>query len=163
MNIRPAGPEDVEFLKEMLYEAAAWNPDWPREQVIQALASPVLERYHRAWGRQGDAGVIATLDGEPVGAAWYRLFTAEEPGYGFVDEGTPELGIAVAPLHRRKGIGETLLRALLVQAREEGFRALSLSVAAHNRSRMMYERVGFTKVREDEDDPDTWVMRAELG
>jgi ribosomal protein S18 acetylase RimI-like enzyme len=163
VNIRPAGPEDVEFLKEMLYEAAAWNPDWPREQVIQALANPVLERYHVGWGRKGDAGVIAELDGEPVGAAWYRLFTAEEPGYGFVDEQTPELGIAVVPLHRRKGVGETLLRALLVQAREDGFTALSLSVAVHNRSRMMYERVGFTKVREDADDPDTWVMRAELG
>jgi ribosomal protein S18 acetylase RimI-like enzyme len=163
VNIRPAGSEDVEFLKEMLYEAAAWNPDWPREQVIHALASPVLERYHRGWGREGDAGVIAELDGDPVGAAWYRLFTSEEPGYGFVDARTPELGIAVSPLHRRKGIGETLLRALIVQARQEGFTALSLSVAVHNRSRMMYERVGFTKVREDEEDPDTWVMRAELG
>jgi ribosomal protein S18 acetylase RimI-like enzyme len=163
VNIRPAGPSDVEFLKEMLYEAAAWNPDWPREQVIQALASPMVERYHRSWGRRGDAGVIAELDGAPAGAAWYRLFTAEEPGYGFVDEETPELGIAVSLLHRRKGIGETLLRALMVQAREDGFRALSLSVAVHNRSRMMYERVGFTKVREDEDDADTWVMRAELG
>ena len=163
MNTRPAGPQDDEFLKNMLYEAAAWNPDWPREQVIEALASPMLERYHDAWGRPGDAGVIAELDGEPVGAAWYRLFTAEEPGYGFVDETTPELGIAVAPLHRRKGIGETLLRALLVQAREDGYRALSLSVAVHNRSRMMYERVGFTKVADDQGDPDTWVMRIELG
>ena len=97
--------------------------------------------------------MIAELDGEPVGAAWYRLFTEDEPGYGFVDEKTPELGIAVVPLHRRKGIGETLLRALMVQAREDGFPSLSLSVAAHNRSRMMYERVGFPKVREDEDDP----------
>ena len=161
MNIRPAGPEDVEFLKEMLYEAAAWNPDWPRERVIHALASPVLERYHRDWGRAGDAGVIAELDGQPVGAAWYRLFTAAAPGFGFVDETTPELGIAVAPLHRRRGIGETLLRALIVQAREDGFHALSLSVAVHNRSRMMYERAGFARVRE-EDDGETWVMRAEL-
>jgi hypothetical protein len=96
VNIRPAGPEDVEFLKKMLYEAAAWNPDWPHEQVIEALANPMVERYHRGWGRPGDAGVIAELDGEPVGAAWYRLFTAEEPGYGFVDEETPELGIAVS-------------------------------------------------------------------
>lgn len=162
MNIRPAGPEDVEFLKKMLYEAAAWNPDWPREQVIETLADPMLERYHRGWGRAGDAGLIAELEGQPVGAAWYRLFTAEEPGYGFVDEQTPELGIAVVPLHRRKGIGETLLRALLVQAREEGFEALSLSVAVHNRSRMMYERLGFKKVREREGDPDIWVMRADL-
>jgi ribosomal protein S18 acetylase RimI-like enzyme len=68
----------------------------------------------------------------------------------------------VGPLHRRKGIGETLLRALMVQAREEGFQALSLSVAVHNRSRMMYERAGFERVRE-EAEGESWVMRAELG
>ena len=49
----------------------------------------------------------------------------------------------------------------MVQAREDGFQALSLSVAVHNRSRMMYERVGFQKVRE-EDDGQTWCMRADL-
>ncbi|GBC86800.1 hypothetical protein HRbin12_00799 [bacterium HR12] len=159
MNIRPAGPEDVEFLKKMLYEAAAWNPDWPRERMIEALADPMLERYHRDWGREGDVGVIAEIDGEPVGAAWYRHFTAEEPGYGFVDEETPEIGIAVVPLHRRKGIGETLLRALMSEARQRGVKALSLSVAVHNRSRRMYERVGFQKVREE---GENWVMRVEL-
>jgi len=146
----------------MLYEAAAWNPDWPRERMIAALADPMLERYHRDWGREGDAGVIAELDREPVGAAWYRLFTAEQPGYGFVDEKTPELGIAVVPLHRRKGIGHTLLRALMVQAREDGYQALSLSVAVHNRSRMMYERAGFEQVSEVAEG-ENWVMRAELG
>jgi len=160
VNTRPAGPDDVEFLKKMLYEAAAWNPDWPREQVIQALADPILERYHRGWGRPGDAGVIAEIKGEAVGAAWFRLFTDDEPGHGFVDERTPELGIAVLPLYRRKGIGETLLRALMSEARQQGFTALSLSVAPHNRSRMMYERAGFRKVGEE---GKSWVMRADLG
>jgi hypothetical protein len=50
----------------------------------------------------------------------------------------------------------------MVQAREEGFGSLSLSVAVHNRSRMMYERTGFEQVREDADGS-TWVMRADLG
>jgi ribosomal protein S18 acetylase RimI-like enzyme len=104
--------------------------------------------------------VIAELDGEPVGAAWYRVFAEDHPGYGFVDEKTPELGIAVAPLHRRRGVGETLLRALMVQAREDGYQALSLSVAAHNRSRMMYERAGFHRVREE---GENWVMLVDLG
>ena len=71
MNIRPATHDDDGFLREMLYEAAAWNPDWPRERMIAALADPMLERYHRDWGREGDAGVIAELDRQPVGAAWY--------------------------------------------------------------------------------------------
>jgi ribosomal protein S18 acetylase RimI-like enzyme len=155
MNIRPATIADAEFLKKMLYEAAAWNPDWPREQVLEALADPMLERYHREWGREGDLGVIAELGGVPVGAAWFRLFTVAEPGHGFVDERTPELGIAVEPLHRRKGIGETLLRALISEARQQGFHALSLSVAPHNRSRMMYERTGFEKVGEE---GDSWTM-----
>ncbi len=148
MNIRPATHEDVEFLKRMLYEATRWNPDWPEEPIEEGLAEPLLRRYHEAWGRPGDAGIIAELDGVPVGAAWYRVFTADEPGYGFVDEKIPELGLAVEPMDRRKGIGGTLLRALMVQAREDGFQALSLSVAVHNRSRMLYQRAGFEKLRE---------------
>ena len=91
MNIRPATQDDVEFLQKMLYEAARWNPDWPREPMEEVLAEPMLTRFHEGWGRPGDAGVIAELDGVPVGAAWYRLYTSEEPGYGFVDEKIPEL------------------------------------------------------------------------
>ncbi len=73
----------------MLYEAARWNPDWPREPMEEVLAEPMLTRFHQGWGRPGDAGVIAELDGVPVGAAWYRLFCVEEPGYGFVDKKIP--------------------------------------------------------------------------
>jgi GNAT superfamily N-acetyltransferase len=159
VTIRAAGPADEPFLKKMLYEAAAWNPDWPREQIIETLSDPVLARYHDGWGRPGDAGVIAELDGEPVGAAWHRLFTPERPGHGFVDERIPELGIAVEPLHRRKGIGEQLLRALIEHARDAGYPGLSLSVAVHNRSRMMYERAGFEKVGGS---GSSWTMRLDL-
>jgi ribosomal protein S18 acetylase RimI-like enzyme len=143
----------------MLYEAARWNPDWPREPIEEVLADPMLVRYHEDWGRPGDGGVIAEIEGEPVGAAWYRLFSSDARGYGFVDDKIPELSIAVVPLHRRKGIGEALLRSGMVQAREEGYQALSLSVAVHNRSRMMYQRAGFEKVAED---GDSWTMVANL-
>jgi GNAT superfamily N-acetyltransferase len=159
VTIRPAGVDDVGFLHRMLYEAAAWNPDWPREQVIDTLADPILERYHIGWGRPGDAGVIAELEGEPIGAAWYRLFTAADPGFGFVDERSPELGIAVGPLHRRTGVGTALLEALIERARTEGYPALSLSVAPSNRSRMMYERAGFERVGENHG---AWTMRLDL-
>ena len=103
MNIRPATKDDVQFLKKMLYEAARWNPDWPREPIEEVLADPVLVRYHQGWGREGDGGVVAEVDAVPVGAAWYRLFTAEDPGYGFVDDKIPELSIAVVPLAPAEG------------------------------------------------------------
>lgn len=159
MNIRPATPGDLPFLKKMLYEAARWNPDWPREPIEEVLADPVLVRYHAEWGRDGDGGVVAELDDGPVGAAWYRRFAEDAPGYGFVNETIPELSIAVVPLHRRKGIGEALLRSCLVQAREEGCRSLSLSVAPHNRSRMLYQRTGFEKVGEHDG---SWTMVVNL-
>jgi GNAT superfamily N-acetyltransferase len=160
VTIRDAGPSDDEFLRRMLYEAASWNPDWPREPMEDVLAEPVLARFHEGWGRAGDDGVIAELDGEPVGAAWSRLFKADAPGYGFVDEQTPELGLAVVPLHRRAGIGTKLLDALIERARQEGYPALSLSVAVANRSRMMYQRRGFVRVGGD---ADHWTMRLDLG
>jgi GNAT superfamily N-acetyltransferase len=159
VNIRPVAAGDVEFLKTMLYEAARWNPDWPAQPIEEVLAEPILIRYYDGFGREGDGGVVAELEQQPVGAAWYRRFPADAPGYGFVDEKVPEVSIAVVPLHRRKGIGEALLRAAKVHAREEGYQALSLSVAAHNRSRMMYQRSGFEKVAED---GESWTMVANL-
>ena len=47
----------------------------------------------------------------------------------------------------------------MVQAREDGFQALSLSVAVSNRSRMMNQRAGFEKVAES---GDSWTMLANL-
>jgi ribosomal protein S18 acetylase RimI-like enzyme len=167
VNIRPATVEDAEFLRTMLYEAATWNPDWPRGTMEEVLAEPTTVRYHEGWGRPGDVGVVAELAGVPagvpVGAAWYRLFTPDAPGYGFVDDRTPELGIAVDPLHRRRGIGHALLYALMAKAKEEGLPALSLSVAACNRSRKMYEEAGFEKVGvQNSPDGEYWTMRLRL-
>src|SRR5687768_14938872 len=102
VNIRPATAGDADFLKTMLFEAARWNPDWPREPIDEVLDDPMLRRYHEGWGRQGDGGVVAELDGSPAGAVWYRQFTEDEPGFGFIDEKTPELSVAVQPLHRRR-------------------------------------------------------------
>ena len=148
MNIRPTTVDDVEFLQKMLYQAATWNPDWPREPMEDVLADPMTMRYHEAWGRPGDGGVIAELDGVPVGAAWYRLFEEDEPGYGFVDESTPELTIAIVPSRRGRGLGEELLTALLEQARSEGYGQISLSVEPDNPALHLYEQHGFAKVGE---------------
>ena len=103
--------------------------------------------------------MIALDDGNPVGAAWYRLFKQEEPGYGFVDEQTPELSIAVVPSRRGKGYGEELLQALLQEAKANGFTQISLSVEPANPALRLYERFGFEKVGES---GGSWTMLARL-
>ena len=105
-------------------------------------------RYVLNWGRPGDAGVVA-FDGLNVhGAAWYRLFSADEPGFGFVDEQTPELTIAVVPSARGHGTGAELLEALLASAGSDGFAQVSLS--AEDGQTGFYEKHGFHPVERDD-------------
>jgi GNAT superfamily N-acetyltransferase len=105
-------------------------------------------RYVQNWGRRGDAGVIAFQATNVYGAAWYRLFPAAEPGFGFVDEETPELTIAVVPSRRGHGTGAELLVALLGRARADGFARVSLS--AEEGQTGFYERHGFRELRRED-------------
>ena len=148
--LRRGGAQDARFLRDMLVHAYYW-----RARVPGSLVS----RYVRGWGRPGDAAVIALVGGFPVGAAWFRVFPPAEPGYGFVDESTPELAIAVVPSKRGHGIGDELLQALIAKAKEAGYERLSLSVEPGNPARKLYERHGFEVV--DEGDA-AWTMVASL-
>jgi GNAT superfamily N-acetyltransferase len=136
--IRSVAHGDVRFLRDLLRHAYHWrlndDPDLP------------VFRYVSNWGRRGDAGVIAFDSRGPYGAAWYRLFPTDEPGFGFVDEETPELTIAVVPSRRGQGVGRELLDALLEQARTEGHAGISLS--AERDSTAFYERFGFEQVKD---------------
>jgi GNAT superfamily N-acetyltransferase len=139
--IRPAGPQDVRFLRDMLRHAYYWRID-------ESAELPVA-RYVTGWGREGDSGFVAIDELQPVGAAWYRLFARREAGFGFVDERTPELTVAVVPSRRGKGIGHELMEALLAQARSEGYDAVSLS--SPRDSTGLYERYGFRVVGDQGD------------
>src|SRR5207245_3540110 len=110
-------------------------------------------------GRPLNAATSAYDETGNVGAALYRLFKESEPGYGFVDEQTPELSIAVVPSRRGKGFGDELLSALLEQARKDGFTQISLSVEPDNPALRLYERHGFSKVGES---GGSWTMVARL-
>ena len=113
--IRPGTPQDARFLRDMLRHAYYWRSSGDEDETG---LHPM--RYVENWGRPGDAAVIALDEGFPVGAAWYRLFKETAPGYGFVDEQTPELSIAVVPSRRGHGFGGELMDALLARARARG-------------------------------------------
>ncbi len=141
--IRKGSAADVPFMRSMLAHAYAWR--------VNAFEADIpLTRYVDNWGRPGDVAIVAHETGNRVGAAWLRLFSASEPGYGFVDEGTPELSIAVVPSRRRHGLGQELMDQLLVAARAEGHSAVSLSVEADSPAVAFYERNGFERVRDSD-------------
>ncbi len=148
ISIRQARRMDIGFLTAMLAEAASWDrpagaaPPAPAEIVCE----PQVADYVEDWGREGDTGVVAEWDGEPVGACWFRRFTSAHPGYGFLGENAPGLGLAVRPAFRGRGVGTRLLAAAIDLARRRGVDALSLSVAEVNPARRLYERAGFEKV-----------------
>lgn len=145
---------DPAFLGEMLYEAVYWRDDGADERppLDAMLTQPEIARYVDDWGRPGDVAVTALDRGdEPVGAAWYRRFTAVAPGYGYVGADIPELAIAVYPEFRGQRVGSLLLGALLARARRDGEHAISLSVNRDNPSKRLYARHGFEVVAESAD------------
>lgn len=159
VSFRPLGPDDIATVQWTLYTAVSWNdpPGLPPLEV--ALQHPEMLRYHTGWGRTGDIGVAASVDTEFLGAAFARLFTDDDHGHGYIDTETPELGIAVEQAHRGHGVGRLLMNELAVEAKENGFARLSLSVNNPNPAKRLYEAIGYRLV---EDDGDSSLMVLEL-
>jgi GNAT superfamily N-acetyltransferase len=128
----------------MLYTAALWRPDGPRPDAHWALQQPEIAPFHEEWGRAGDTALVAEESGRLIGAIWYRFFTKERHGHGFIDEDTPEIAIAVVEDARGKGVGRALMHALHERARRAGLRRLGLSVNADNPAKRLYASLGYS-------------------
>ncbi len=154
-----AGEDDRAFLEAMLLEAAAWRPGAVRPAIAELLADPDVAVYVEDWGRPGDSGVIAEQGGQRIGAAWYRRFSASAHGHGFLDAAIPELTLAVLASCRGRGVGSSLVGALITRARTEGYAALSLSVEVDNPACGVYERAGFIRAGHA---GNAWTLRRDL-
>jgi ribosomal-protein-alanine N-acetyltransferase len=101
--------------------------------------------FGEAWTMPQLAGVmmmpgtwltIARLDAAPLGFALVR---------SVLDE-CELLLLAVDPIWRGRGIGETLLRHSLRTARQRGITSMNLEVRSTNKAVKLYEKTGFEYV-----------------
>jgi ribosomal protein S18 acetylase RimI-like enzyme len=148
MNIEiiPLLSEHQEFLWEMLYQAL-FVPKGQEPFPHNIIHHPEIKKYAQNWGNKNDTGlmVVDSQTGEKIGAAWFRLFTKENKGFGYIDDHIPELAMALKQDYRGKGIGTKLLTELLNKAKRN-YKAISLSVEIENPALKLYERFGFKQI-----------------
>ncbi|GJD21024.1 GCN5-related N-acetyltransferase [Rivularia sp. IAM M-261] len=156
--IRSLTPSDKAFLWEMLYNAL-YVPPGAKPLPKEIIYSPELAKYVEAWQRN-DMGFVAVLESSllPIGAVWIRLFNSKNPGYGYVNDETPELSIAVLPEYRKQGIGTQLITHLLDSIKNV-YPAISLSVSFSNPALRLYQRLGFEVAAQLND---SLIMKKEL-
>jgi ribosomal protein S18 acetylase RimI-like enzyme len=147
--LREIQPAEISFLGEMLYEAI-FIPEGAAKLPLDIISNPELSRYISHFGRTGDCCLVAEVDGRLVGAVWTRLFTAEEKGYGFVNNETPELSMAVREKYRRRGIGRQLLNGMIKKLTGLNYTQVSLSVDKSNYAFGFYKKHGFKLVESTE-------------
>ena len=99
--IRKLQPEEVELLKDFLYEAI-FIPEGVSPPARDIVERPELRLYYEGFGNApADHCLAAETDGHVVGAVWTRIMN----DYGHVDDETPSFAISLLPEYRRQGIG----------------------------------------------------------
>jgi GNAT superfamily N-acetyltransferase len=121
---------------------ALWDPPPAPVRPLEVLQHPGVSIYAEGWGRTSDVGVVAVVAGEDAGACWMRLLPLQV-GLAYVDEATPQLGIALEPQFQRQGYGKPLMLRALGAAAAAGYQQVALTVHPENGARFMYQQCGF--------------------
>lgn len=144
VHFRALTVDDQDQLWHWLH-LSLWDPPPAGLRPIETLQLARVRIYAEAWGRPSDIGVVAVVDERNVGACWLRLLP---PGIGLasLDGSTPQLGIALEPGYRGRGIGRAVMRAAIAEACAMGYARVALTVHPDNPARALYESLGFQEV-----------------
>ena len=134
-TLRPATSEDVDFLQTVYASTRAdeltqlpWNEE-QRSAFIRMQFTAQRQHYlkHYPNARQD----LILVEDQPIG----RLYVNREVEIHIID-------ITLLPDHRGHGIGTSILKALIDEA-TEAHMATTIYVETFNRSRQLFERLGF--------------------
>ncbi|MCJ7859106.1 GNAT family N-acetyltransferase [Corynebacterium kalidii] len=144
LRYRLAVEADREFLRALYILTDQWGDE---DRPVSDGIEEELAAYVGKWTPE-QPGIIledtGTATPTPVGGAWLRTFTADDPGAGFVADGIPEVAVAIRPDYSGHGRGTALMSEMLETARAAGFPAVSLAVDLGNdRARHVYAKLGF--------------------
>ena len=156
MVIREMRDNEKDLLKDFLYEAI-FIPEGMEPPPKDIIERPELKLYYEDFGSgEADHCFVAEDDGKVVGAVWTRIME----DYGHVDSQTPSFAISLIQEYRGKGIGTELMKKMLEHLKNQGFKKASLAVQKSNYAVRMYEKVGFRKVDENNEE---YIMVCDLG
>src|SRR5689334_21669987 len=141
IRIRNASPEDVAFIKEMMWEAILVSPVQVRGYGLEKMRSD-QENYWNRWLEKPSPVFVAEDEaGQKLGVLTLRGhedFRRDERATGW------EMGMGVAPHARRQGVGQSLIRHALDFCRETKVPFLVLTVDPSNRNAFALSRkMGF--------------------
>lgn len=123
MTIVPMKESHVWQVAEL--EKLCFSDPWSEKSVASELTNPLS-----LW--------LVALEGELV---------AGYVGSQTVLDETDMMNIAVHPDFRRRGVGESLVNALVEELKDRGSRCLTLEVRSSNApARSLYEKMGFVQI-----------------
>lgn len=146
-QIRELKPCEMPLLNEFLYEAI-FIPEGAQAPPRDIVKHPDLQKYIADFGKKDDVCYVVEVEGKVVGAVWTRIIN----DFGHVDDETPSLSISLFKDYRNLGIGTALMKQIILNLKERGYRRVSLSVQKANHAVRMYEKLGFKIACENEED-----------
>lgn len=142
VRLRPVGADDTDFLQSVYASTRAEemrHVPWDEKQkaaFLQMQFEAQTKHYAGHW---------------PEARHDIILFEGESAGRLYVDRRAEEihiLDIALLPEYRGRGIGYSVLSALVSEADKTG-KAMSIYVETFNPSRALFERLGFEEKESD--------------
>jgi ribosomal protein S18 acetylase RimI-like enzyme len=146
MGISEAGPRDVESLRALFREYAAWLGPQGWFSDLEAELAALPDGY--------EAVLLSRRDGEIVGCVALKR----------LPDGACEMKrLYVRPTARGAGTGRELVEAAIARARELGYRVMRLDTLPEmDAARALYLSLGFRPIERYNDNPIAGVLFFEL-
>lgn len=147
-TIRELRKQERHVLNDFLYEAI-FIPEGVEAPDRSIIYTPELQVYVSDFGdKKDDLCFVAEVDNSMIGAVWVR----DMKDYGHIEDGVPSFAISLYKEYRGYGIGTELMKRMLKELKNRGYKKASLSVQKRNYAVRMYQKIGFEIIGENEEE-----------